>query len=57
MTTDRDLTGRVADGWVSASPFALVLLVVFAFGLRGSDILLAEMAVLFWTTSDRKGWL
>lgn len=54
---DRDLPGRVADGWVSAFPFAVTLLVVWILGLRGSDVLAAEMAVLFWTTSNRKGWL
>lgn len=55
--TDRDIPGRAADAWVSAGPFAGVLLVVLILGLRGSDILAAEMAVLFWTTSNRKGWL
>lgn len=52
-----DIDGRIADASVSWVPFLAVMLVVGLLQLRGSDILAAEMAVLVWTTSDRKGWL
>jgi hypothetical protein len=52
-----DIAGRMADASVSTLPFVVVFCMVVVFQLRGSDALASEMAVLFWTTRNTKGWL
>jgi len=55
--TGKDTAGRLADACVSAAPFAAVGLLMSFMHLTNSEWLLGQLAVFFWTTSNRKGWL